>query len=1105
MNIKQPTCGCCAGIEVSTPAVIYNRPSLNSLQYRVGDYAHFLDTMLARLSELCLADEAACKAGLGHYPLQKLTTRSPDDFAIVLLHGWATVADVLTFYQERLANEGYLRTATERRSVLELARLIGYEPRAGVSASVFLAYTLDDNFKAEALIAKGSRSQSIPEPNELPQSFETSDDLTARAAWNNLQPRKTRPQTAYSLFFDSRGPRVYLKGISTKLNVDDPLLIDFEGNNKPSFYRVKEVIPEAAENRTLVMLQTEVSLFDSPFSLDELFHKEYQFILLDSGEGLPGFFEIDDSLDNSGQLPIRSLNDGSLWLLAVINEKNGVFIKLSQADKQFVYEVKAVEGIDNPSFRYARFILQSIQDYANILAGLTQSPSLPPRNTATLSRELTMQFQGAVMAESAMKVSLFNTVNGNSIEQSAVTQPQSMSFVTKGLNVVAEASNAVAKRFAPALNDHLATATANTSITENNPIKVYALRTKAAPFGYNAPLRQVEWNESRRVYKTAEWEINDPFNEKKVKTDTSPTITTTEFHTPNELYLDADYDLSPNSWVVIEHSTGYSQVIRLSNDSIEHGALAAYGMSGKTTQLSLGKDTWFTAGDTFSNVVRHTRIYIQSEALELAEESLSAAVCGGSEDLIELDGYYENLQAGRWVIVSGERADITGTSGVRFSELAMLSVVQQDIFRQAIYIRSRKIQFTLSGDKIHSFIKLAKPLSYCFKRDTVKIYGNVVKATNGETRQEVLGSGNGAKTLQAFTLKQPPLTFVSAANPSGVDSTLKVIVNGVEWHESKSLNTLTPNSRSFISKTDDDSKTTVIFGNGKQGARPPTGVDNIKALYRSGIGKAGNVKAQQVSLLVSRPLGVKEVINPLRASGGADKETRDQARKNAPLAVMALDRLVSVQDYQDFSRTYAGIGKASATEIFAGCRQTVQVTIAGIDDSPIDETSDLFINLRQALHDFGDPFQPIQLAVRELLLLVISAKVKINPYYQWELVVASLRTALLEAFGFERRELGQDVMLGEVISVMQAVAGVEYVDVDAFGGIPEKAVDAAGQLQRLTPAQIAESVQKIAQRKKLRHHLKVNLAKREGNIIRPAQIAFLTPDVPESLILNQLL
>ena len=135
MNLKKTGCGCCMGIEKSTPTTIYNRPGLDSLQYRVGDYVTFLETMLARLSSLYLKDEQ----DISTYPLQKLTTRSSDDFSIALLHGWATVADVLTFYQERLANEAYLRTATERRSVLELARLIGYQPRPGVSASVFLA------------------------------------------------------------------------------------------------------------------------------------------------------------------------------------------------------------------------------------------------------------------------------------------------------------------------------------------------------------------------------------------------------------------------------------------------------------------------------------------------------------------------------------------------------------------------------------------------------------------------------------------------------------------------------------------------------------------------------------------------------------------------------------------------------------------------------------------------------------------------------------------------------------------------------------------------------------------------------------------------------
>ena len=66
---------------------------------------------------------------------------------------------MLTFYQERIANEGYLRTATERRSILELARLIGYRLRPGVSASVFLAFTIEDGFDAE--IPRGTRANSM--------------------------------------------------------------------------------------------------------------------------------------------------------------------------------------------------------------------------------------------------------------------------------------------------------------------------------------------------------------------------------------------------------------------------------------------------------------------------------------------------------------------------------------------------------------------------------------------------------------------------------------------------------------------------------------------------------------------------------------------------------------------------------------------------------------------------------------------------------------------------------------------------------------------------------------------------------------------------------
>src|SRR6202790_1387761 len=205
--MKQP-CGCCAGLEVVTPEPEANRPGLSALVYRAGTHATVLESMLARISTIYL--DVPTPDGSGKlqrmFPLNGLvlnggkvvrvsaglSTRELNDPSIALLDAWATVADVLTFYQERIANEGYLQTATERVSVLELARLIGYRPRPGVSASVFLAFTASNGFRGE--IPAGTRAQSIPGAGQTAQYFETSTKLAVRDTWNSLQPRLTRPQ-----------------------------------------------------------------------------------------------------------------------------------------------------------------------------------------------------------------------------------------------------------------------------------------------------------------------------------------------------------------------------------------------------------------------------------------------------------------------------------------------------------------------------------------------------------------------------------------------------------------------------------------------------------------------------------------------------------------------------------------------------------------------------------------------------------------------------------------------------------------------------------------------------------------------------------------------
>ena len=151
-------CGCC---DPSVPApAIENPPGLPALSYRVGTHGTFLHRMLRRLPHERIEDAP----NQIRYPLAHLATRTPDDPAIALLDAWALVGDVLTFYQERIANEGFLRTATERRSILEQARLIGYELSPGVSASAHLAFTVDtavrfradvDDSELDAYVASG--------------------------------------------------------------------------------------------------------------------------------------------------------------------------------------------------------------------------------------------------------------------------------------------------------------------------------------------------------------------------------------------------------------------------------------------------------------------------------------------------------------------------------------------------------------------------------------------------------------------------------------------------------------------------------------------------------------------------------------------------------------------------------------------------------------------------------------------------------------------------------------------------------------------------------------------------------------------------------------
>jgi hypothetical protein len=577
---------------------------------------------------------------------------------------------------------------------------------------------------------------------------------------------------------------------------------------------------------------------------------------------------------------------------------------------------------------------------------------------------------------------------------------------------------------------------------------VFAFRERLGCFGHNAP----RWETLPSPTNTRGGAgANDPYKEAWDGNGRERTIWS---NSQGMNYTDADVFLERSLPEVLSDTWGLFEVTAQGNPhretyrirTVSEASLVDYGISAKATGLGLMKadGTPLASADKSADfTVRKTTAYVQSEGLNLAELPIEEPVEPGATSLM-LDRMVLGLRVGQPVVLSGEQAD---AAGVVRNEVVILD----DIVHSGGY----------------TILRFQQGLQYGYTRATVTLNANVTRATHGETVREVLGSGDSAQANQRFVLMRTPLTYVSAPTPSGAESTLEVRVNEVLWQEVPSLYGLTADSQSYVIRHADDGKTTLIFGDGINGARLPTGQENIVATYRSGIGPQGEVDAGSLALLQTRPLGIRAVINPLPAGGAAALETLDEARTNAPLTVLTLDRIVSLHDFEYFARAFAGIGKAQAVSLWDGETRLVHLTVAAANGAPLDPNSTLFITLVQAIDRARDLAQRVRIASFQPVLFNVAAKVLVDPRHTVATVMANVEAALHAAFAFNQRSFGQAVTAAEVVTVIQKVPGVVATDLDRL----YRVTDPPG-LHQVLPAATARW---------------------QGNHIQPARLLLLNP------------
>ena len=174
--------------------------------------------------------------------------------------------------------------------------------------------------------------------------------------------------------------------------------------------------------------------------------------------------------------------------------------------------------------------------------------------------------------------------------------------------------------------------------------------------------------------------------------------------------------------------------------------------------------------------------------------------------------------------------------------------------------------------------------------------------------------------------------------------------------------------------------------------------------------------------------------------------------------MLTLDRIVSLLDFEDFTRAFAGIGKARAIAMWDGERQVVHITIAGADGARINSNSSLFQNLFAAINAARDPLQEVRLGSYQKLLFSVQAKILSDPAYRFADVKSQIEAALLAEFGFGQRAFGQSVTAAEVVSTIHSVAGVKAVDLDGLAQSTGSDGAVAVTLATILPALTARPV-----------------------------------------------
>lgn len=306
--------------------------------------------------------------------------------------------------------------------------------------------------------------------------------------------------------------------------------------------------------------------------------------------------------------------------------------------------------------------------------------------------------------------------------------------------------------------------------------------------------------------------------------------------------------------------------------------------------------------------------------------------------------------------------------------------------------------------------------------------------TAGERVTDLFNSNGTAD--QVYLLTQSPVCIDSLG--------IEVDVGGVTYGGRTSFLGTDPTDNVFIYKFLSTEEVIITFGDGVNGSIPPIN-DTITVTYRIDGGEETNRAGVNSIDNFDNINGVVRVYNAYQPSGGADPESLATAKKNGPLSLRALDRCVTLEDFETMAKLTPSVGIRTARAVQGESPLEVVVYVATEGDNPI-PSGQWYSELQNGYGDIGAVGRYLNGKKPVPTRLSIYAPTAVNPYFEATVYVhhnlrrdtvkADVDIALQSLFNQITNDFGDGIPLSAILQAIENARGVDYVNASAFHRLP---------------------------------------------------------------------